>query len=350
MKNGFVQEDERAMRAALAAASRGPRGANPLVGASLVGGDGAVIEVDHHRGSGTAHAEASLLARAHESGLNMRGAHLFVTLEPCNHTGKTGPCSDAILNSGIRSVTYAESDTTSNAAGGGAALEAAGIRVRGGCLAQEAHELNARWWNAVEEGRPFVTAKIASTIDGCVAAADGTSKWITGEAARAHGHQLRQRVDAIVIGTGTALADDPQLTARLPDHSLAERQPLRVVLGQTPIPDTAILGKQPGTLQLKTRSPTQALETLAERGIRHVLLEGGPKVISSFISEGIVDEIYWYSAPKLAGQGISATGGIMVNTLEDAIPLFIDAAGSELDGTNQGIGLLGEDIVTHYKF
>lgn len=349
MDDSFTEIDRCAMKMALDAARQGPRGANPLVGAVLVGPDGRVLQKGHHRGSGTPHAEADLIERFQASGQTALGSHLYVTLEPCRHTGKTGPCAQAIVSSGIRKVTYAESDTTPQAAGGGAFLTGHGVEVRQGCLGREAHELNGRWWSAQDEGRPFVTAKIASTLDGCIAAADGTSQWITGQEARGHGHGLRRRVDAILIGTGTAIADNPRLTARHADESLADDQPLRAVMGHRSIPAEAPLKRSPGFVHLATREPGKALKELADRGVRHVLLEGGASLISSFMMADLIDEVYWYQATKLLGPGISAMGNLNVSTLGEGIDLQLDQAGGEQDGTTKGVGILGRDVLSHLK-
>ena len=192
--------DEQAMRLALDAARCGIRGANPLVGAVITGTDGQVLYVGWHRGAGTPHAEADALAQARAAGTDLRGASMYVSLEPCNHTGRTGPCSHAIVAAGVRRVRYAYPDTTS-AAGGAAHLRSNGVdaQLMEGFSA-DSYLLNERWFIAAAERRPFITAKSASTLDGFIAAADGTSKWITGPAARIDGHLVRHRADAVMIG------------------------------------------------------------------------------------------------------------------------------------------------------
>ncbi|WP_243155766.1 bifunctional diaminohydroxyphosphoribosylaminopyrimidine deaminase/5-amino-6-(5-phosphoribosylamino)uracil reductase RibD [Kocuria sp. TGY1127_2] len=343
----FDASDQRAMTTALDVALCGPRGANPLVGAVLVDESGRILHTGRHLGRGSAHAEADLIASARAEGTDMRGTTLYVTLEPCNHVGRTGPCSHAILDSGIRKVVYAESDTTSNASGGGRFLARHGVDVRSGLLSDQAHRLNVRWWEAQRAGRPFVTAKVAASLDGFVAAQDGTSQWITGPESRNHGHRIRNRVDTVLVGTGTVLADDPRLTTRTRDGVLEENQPRRAVMGLRHVPEYAAIHLDAGFTKLDTRSPREALERLARDGARHVLVEGGPGIVSAFLADGVVDEMYWYTAPMLFGTGRSAVGGLETATLSDAHSLAVDAAGSEADGTTSGIRLLGQDTLTH---
>ncbi|MGW2673350.1 bifunctional diaminohydroxyphosphoribosylaminopyrimidine deaminase/5-amino-6-(5-phosphoribosylamino)uracil reductase RibD [Kocuria rhizophila] len=235
------------MRLALDAAARGVRGANPVVGAALLSAEGEVLHVGHHRGAGTAHAEAAVLDAAREAGTPLRDTTLLVTLEPCHHTGRTGPCTEAILQAGIGRVVHAVADTTDAARGGAAWLREHGVEVREGLLAAEAQELNERWFRAQQQRRPFVSLKIAQSIDGRVAAADGTSQWITGAPARAEGHHLRTRVDAVLVGGGTLRGDNPSLTARTPEGELCDRQPLRAVMSTRPVPEAARIRR--GTAQ-----------------------------------------------------------------------------------------------------
>lgn len=343
----FDARDESAMDAALDAALRGPRGANPLVGAVLTDETGRILHTGRHMGSGTPHAEVDLIAAARSAGTDLRGTTLYVTLEPCHHTGRTGPCSQAILEAGIRSVVCATADTTETAAGGARFLAANGVDVRSGLHADRARRMNARWWTCQEEGRPFVTAKIAATQDGVVSAEDGTSQWITGPEARAHGHRLRARADTIMVGTGTALTDNPRLTARGPEGETLPEQPRRAVMGLRRLPAGAALDDGEEALRLPTRSPREALDRLARENSRHVLIEGGPGIVSAFLAEGLVDELYWYTAPKLLGSGRRAIAQLGATTLSDALPLTVDPAGAEADATTHGIGLLGQDTLTH---
>ncbi|WP_241988644.1 bifunctional diaminohydroxyphosphoribosylaminopyrimidine deaminase/5-amino-6-(5-phosphoribosylamino)uracil reductase RibD, partial [Cryobacterium sp. TMB3-1-2] len=207
---------ERTMRRALQLAGNGPaEGVNPRVGCVILSPAGEIIAEGWHRGAGTCHAEVDALARLDPA--DARGATAVVTLEPCNHTGRTGPCALALIDAGIGRVVYAVADPGPHSSGGGDRLRAAGIDVTGGLLADEVAAFLADWLVSARLGRPFVTVKWASSLDGRAAAADGTSQWITGPAARRDVHERRARADAILVGTGTALADDPSLTARAAD-------------------------------------------------------------------------------------------------------------------------------------
>src|SRR3712207_5398084 len=228
---------EQAMRDALALARLGPAvDPNPRVGALVLDADGAVVGRGHHAGAGTPHAEVVALA---EAGSAARGGTAVVTLEPCNHTGQTGPCSTALLAAGIARVVYAQEDPNPEAAGGASTLRAAGVDAETGLLAEDAAALNRAWSFAVVHGRPRVVWKFAATLDGRSAAADGSSQWITGAEARADVHRLRGQAGAILVGTGTALADNPRLTVRHPNGTPVDQQPLRVVMGHRQLPTTA---------------------------------------------------------------------------------------------------------------
>ena len=316
--------EARAMTRALHLAASSPacHGPNPRVGCVLLGADGGVIAEGSHRGLGTAHAEVDALQRA---GDRARGATAVVTLEPCNHTGRTGPCSDALIAAGVRRVVFAQTDPNPIAAGGSTTLRAAGIAVESGLLAESALQLNEFWTFAVTQGRPFVTWKAASTLDGRVAAADGTSRWITSPEARADVHAFRATVDAILVGTGTALADDPQLAVRDSAGNVsAAHQPLRVVMGERQIPPSfRIHDDAAQTVQLRTRDPKTALAALADLEIRHVLLEGGPTVAAAFVRAGLIDAVRWYVAPVLLGAGPAALGPAGMDTICDALRLHI---------------------------
>ena len=313
-------EREAMLRAiALAMSVDIPDGPNPRVGCVLVDAEGRTVGEGVHRGAGTAHAEVDALAQA---GSAARGGTAIVTLEPCNHTGRTGPCSEALLAAGVARVVYAQSDPHALAAGGADRLRSAGVDVEGGLLAQEAASLNEAWTHAVTAGRPFVTWKVASTLDGRVAAADGSSRWITGDAARAEVHLWRRRCDAIAAGTGTVLSDDPHLTARDGDGDLADRQPLRVVVGLSDIPPSAhVLDSSAPSLHLRTRDPAEVLATLARLEVRHLLLEGGPRLGAAFLASGLVDEVVWYVAPMLLGAGSPAVADWGITTLGEAVRL-----------------------------
>ena len=318
-----MDESTALMQRALDAARLGPEAdPNPRVGCVVTDAAGRVVGVGHHRGAGTPHAEVEALTAAGEAA---RGGSAYVTLEPCNHTGRTGPCSRALVEAGVSRVVFAVADPDPAAAGGAATLAGAGVGVEGGLLEDQAEELNASWLHARRTGRPWVVAKSASTLDGRVAAADGSSRWITGEAARADVHALRARCGAVVVGTGTALADDPQLTVRGTDGTDGRRlarQPLRVVVGHRPLPTGArLLDDAAETLVLATRDPAEVLATLHARGIHRVLLEGGPTLTAAFLAAGLVDEVVAYVAPALLGAGASVTADLGVTTIADAVRL-----------------------------
>jgi diaminohydroxyphosphoribosylaminopyrimidine deaminase / 5-amino-6-(5-phosphoribosylamino)uracil reductase len=303
----------------VAASPEVPHGPNPRVGAVVLDRDGVVAGVGHHRGAGTAHAEVVALA---EAGERARGGTVVVTLEPCHHTGRTGPCTHALLAAGVARVIHALSDPNAVAAGGSAYLRSCGIEVSGDVARERAIDLNRPWFEAMRRNRPWVTAKLAMTLDGRIAAADGTSRWITSSAARSDVHVLRSQVQAIVVGTGTVLADNPRLTVRdLPDQILwSGIPPLRVVVGHRSLPtDAHAMDDQAPSLHLRTHDPRQVLADLWDRGIVHVMLESGPTVATSWIRDGLVDELVTYMAPALLGSGPSAFGDLAVGTIEEAL-------------------------------
>ncbi|WP_285104704.1 bifunctional diaminohydroxyphosphoribosylaminopyrimidine deaminase/5-amino-6-(5-phosphoribosylamino)uracil reductase RibD [Promicromonospora sp. MEB111] len=311
---------ERAMRRALALARLGPaHGPNPRVGCVLLDPDGRTVAEGYHRGAGTPHAEAAALADARSHGVDPRGTTAVVTLEPCAHHGRTGPCADALIEAGVVAVHVAVGDPNPVATGGATRLRDAGIPVSVGLLADDGEELLRPWLHAVRTGRPYVTLKLATSLDGRVAAVDGTSRWITGPQARAHAHTVRAQVDAIAVGSGTALVDDPSLTARRADGGLFEHQPLRVVLGRREVPDDARL-RGPGgpLLQLPTHDLDAALRELGGREVRHVLVEGGPKLATALLAADLVDELHAYVAPVLLGAGATAVGDLGVTTIGEA--------------------------------
>ncbi len=317
--------EQAAMTRALAlAASPGvPLGPNPRVGCVLLAEDGTTVAEGFHRGAGAPHAEADALGRA---GSAARGTTAVVTLEPCNHTGRTGPCARALADAGVARVVYAQADTNPVATGGADALRAAGVDVEGGLLADQARALNREWTFAVESGRPFVTWKFATTLDGRSAAADGTSRWVSSAPARRDTHRLRALCDAILVGTGTVLVDDPQLTVRDDeDRNLPrERQPLRAVMGLRDVPaGRRVLDDAAETVLLRTRDPHEALAALRERDRQHVFLEGGPTLAGAFLREGLVDEVVTYLAPMLLGAGRSAVGDLGIESIADALHLDV---------------------------
>ena len=314
-----------AMRRAVELAMRGPaHGPNPRVGAVLLGADGAVLGEGWHRGAGTPHAEVAALADAADHGRDVRGATAVVTLEPCDHTGRTGPCTLALLAAGVRRVVVGSRDPHPPAAGGADRLRAAGVEVVTGVLPAEAADVLGAWLPAVRRGRPFVTLKLATTLDGRVAAADGSSRWITSTVARRHAHELRGSVDAIAVGTGTVLADDPALTARTADGSLVEHQPLRVVVGLREVPTGSRLHGPGGTLvPIRTHDPATVLAELNRREVRHLLVEGGPVLAAAFLRAGLVDEVHAYLAPVILGAGRSAVDDLGITTIGDALRLRV---------------------------
>lgn len=318
---------EKLMRHALSLASHGPiTGGNPQVGCVLVDAAGEIVAEGWHRGAGTPHAEVDALAKlaAAERSGNAAGLTAVVTLEPCNHHGRTGPCAQALLDAGVSRVVYAVSDPGPHSAGGAERLRNGGVEVIAGVVQTEAEEFLHSWLTAARLQRPHVTVKWASTLDGRAAAADGTSQWITGTAARQHVHEQRARADAIVVGTGTVLADDPSLTARGDAGELLESQPQPVVLGRREIPADAQLRQHPEKLrQIDGRDLDAALRELFEAGIRRVFVEGGPTIASAFIAAGLADELLIYLAPKLLGGPKVALGELGVSTMAEAKDLSI---------------------------
>jgi diaminohydroxyphosphoribosylaminopyrimidine deaminase/5-amino-6-(5-phosphoribosylamino)uracil reductase len=315
---GFSDAERAAMRRALelAATPGVPLGPNPRVGCVLLAADGSEVAEGFHRGAGSPHAEAAALAEAGEAA---RDATAVVTLEPCNHTGRTGPCAQALIDAGVRRVVFAQADTNPVATGGAETLRAAGVDVAAGLLVDEARALNRAWTFAVEHHRPFVTWKFATTLDGRSAAADGTSRWVSSLAARRDTHRLRAECDAILVGTGTVTLDDPQLTVRDEVDEPLPRQLLRVVMGERDLPPgRRAFDDAAETVHLRTRDPHEALATLFARDVQHVFLEGGPTVAAAFVRAGLVDEVVVYVAPMLLGSGRSAVGDLGIGTIADA--------------------------------
>jgi diaminohydroxyphosphoribosylaminopyrimidine deaminase/5-amino-6-(5-phosphoribosylamino)uracil reductase len=329
----------RALR--LAARARGRTAPNPMVGAVVVAGDRIAGEGWHPR-AGDPHAEVFALRQAGDAA---RGATLYVTLEPCCHHGRTPPCTEAVLAAGITRVVAAMGDPFPKVAGGGfTRLREAEVQVECGLLEAEARALNRPYLKAVGTGLPWVTAKIAMTLDGKIATRTGDSRWITGEAARRYVHRLRDWNDAVLVGIGTARTDDPQLTARLP----RARNPMRVVAdprAELPlgshlvreahsIPTVAFVDPEADTEPLERhgvqveRLPATAgrldleegLRRLVARGIHSVLCEGGASLLGSLFDAGLVDDVVWFVAPKLVGgrEAPGALGGLGVERMADA--------------------------------
>jgi diaminohydroxyphosphoribosylaminopyrimidine deaminase / 5-amino-6-(5-phosphoribosylamino)uracil reductase len=323
-----ISGDERHMREAIELAARGrySTSPNPAVGCVLVK-DGAVIARGYHRRAGEPHAEIEALRAATS---DPRGATAFVSLEPCNHHGRTPPCSEALIEAGIERVVYAESDPNPRVNGSGAArLRAAGIEVVGGVASELAVDLNRGFFMRMRERRPRVRVKLAMSIDGGAALANGQSQWITGPAARADVQRLRAESCAIVTGIGTVLADDPALNVRDPAFEMPDRQPRRVVLdSDLKMPDTARILALPGATlvfcaeaALARASALQAagaeiealplegdklslaalLTRLAALEVNELLVEAGPTLAAAFLRSGFTDQLILYIAPKLLG-------------------------------------------------
>ncbi|GAA1176066.1 bifunctional diaminohydroxyphosphoribosylaminopyrimidine deaminase/5-amino-6-(5-phosphoribosylamino)uracil reductase RibD [Streptomyces hebeiensis] len=335
--------DADAMRRAVVLAARGlgRTSPNPVVGCVVLDSAGRPAGEGYHRRAGGPHAEVHALRAAGE---RARGGTAYVTLEPCDHTGRTGPCSRALLDAGVARVVYAVADPDPRAGGGARTLRAAGVAVERGLLAEEAEAGNVAWLTSVRLRRPHVTWKYAATLDGRSAAADATSRWITSAESRADVHRLRAEADAVVVGAGTARTDDPHLAVRgVPDAV----QPLRVVVdteGTAVRPGARILDgasatlvavaedadlRAAGHLPEVVRLPRAArgldvpalLAALDARGVRSVLLEGGPALAGSFVAAGAVDRVIGYLAPVLLGAGPAALADAGIATLADALRL-----------------------------
>jgi diaminohydroxyphosphoribosylaminopyrimidine deaminase/5-amino-6-(5-phosphoribosylamino)uracil reductase len=296
------------------------------VGAVILDENLDIIAEGWHLGAGTAHAEVMALRNLSETYGSNPPANLtaVVTLEPCNHTGRTGPCSQALIAAGISRVVFASQDPGDISGNGAEALRDAGIEVIEGLLAHEAdHQLRV-WLTANRNKRTYVTLKWASSLDGRNAAEDGTSQWISGPTSREHTHITRSQIDAIAVGTSTVLADNPELTARKPDGSYFEHQPIRVVIGERDIsPEQKIFNDKAPTVHLRTRNLGDALADLWARGVKHLLVEGGPTLASQFERENLVDEYQIYLAPALIGGSKTALTDIGVSNISEAHRLDI---------------------------
>ncbi|MEO8528914.1 MAG: bifunctional diaminohydroxyphosphoribosylaminopyrimidine deaminase/5-amino-6-(5-phosphoribosylamino)uracil reductase RibD [Pseudolysinimonas sp.] len=317
---------EAPMRRALDLATRGPvTGGNPQVGCVLVDHDGTIVAEGWHHGSGTPHAEIVALSDLQQQGMDARGLTAVVTLEPCNHTGRTGPCSEALIAAGVERVVYSVKDPGATSGHGAQRLAEAGIAVGHGLLEAEGEALLHPWIEVMRRGRPWVTVKWASSIDGRAAAADGSSQWITGAAARQLVHEQRAASDAILVGTGTVFADDPSLTARGDAGELLPHQPLPVVVGERAIPVTAKLHAHPrGVLETHSRDLTQVFADLQKNDVRRVYVEGGPTLVSAIIAAGFADEYAIYLAPVLLGGPMLAVGDLGIPTMDAIRRLHID--------------------------
>jgi diaminohydroxyphosphoribosylaminopyrimidine deaminase/5-amino-6-(5-phosphoribosylamino)uracil reductase len=290
---------------------------NPIVGAVIIGTDGSVIaEGFHDRAASADHAEVVALKNAGE---RARGATMYVTLEPCNHTGTTGPCTQAIIDAGIKGVVYAVSDPNTVAAGGASVLKAAGIEVVAGVGIEEATHSNRAWLTKILKGRPFITWKVAATLDGKVAAADGTSQWITNEASRADVQKVRRSVDAIMVGTQTVIADNPHL---IPRDGITASNPLRIVCGTQELPKGAQVfdGAAPTKVIASKDLKVVAAELLA-LGVNHILLESGPTLATALLQGGMLDELMLYQGASLLGAGKSFVADLGITTIDNAMSM-----------------------------
>lgn len=349
-----IPADTDAMRRAvrLAARALGATSPNPVVGCVVLDASGQQAGEGFHQRAGGPHAEVHALR---DAGTRARGGTAYVTLEPCNHTGRTGPCAQALIDAGIARVVYAVGDPDPHATGGADTLRAAGIVVEEGLLADEAEAGNIAWLTSVRLGRPYVRWKYAATLDGRIAAQDGTSRWITSPESRADVHRLRAEADAVIVGSGTARADDPHLAVRGIEGAV---QPLRVVV------DTEADAVKPGARVLDDAAPTliaiaddaepayteparaesalpnfvrlpradrglsvpALLAALHERGVRSVLLEGGPTLAGAFVAAGVVDTVVGYLAPALLGAGPAALADASIPTISEALRLDLTEA------------------------
>ncbi len=296
---------------------------NPPVGAVVLDPGGRVVGEGATRPPGGQHAEVVALDQAGEAAA---GGTLVCTLEPCAHHGRTGPCTEAIHAAAIGRIVFGATDPNPVAAGGAEVLRTQGVSVVGGHLmADICRSALGRWLRAIELGRPHVTWKYAATLDGRVAAGDGTSRWITSEPARADVHRLRASLDAVIVGSGTVLADDPQLTVRDESGAVAERQPRRVVFdrrGRIPS-DTRVLDSGAITT-VRTDPIPEALSAMFDEGMRAVLLEGGPTLATAFLRGGYVDRVVGYLAPALLGNGPSVVGDLGITGIEKTLRLLVE--------------------------
>lgn len=298
---------------------RGTTSPNPPVGCVILDEHGRPVGFGATQPAGGPHGEVMALK---DAGAKARGGTAFVTLEPCAHYGRTPPCTEALIEAGIKHVVHAVSDPNPEAAGGAEQLARAGVTVESGLLADAVSEGPLRaWLHFARTGRPHVTWKYAASLDGRIAAQDGTSQWISSETSRKEVHAMRAKLDAIVVGTNTVRKDDPALTARDDDGMPLPRQPLPVVVGMSDLPDGAKLRHT--ALHLRTHDPDEVLRALAERGVVDVLLEGGPTVAGAFLRAGRIDRVLAYIAPALLGDGPAVLLDAGVSTITDAVRLTV---------------------------
>ncbi len=330
----MLPDDVRWMRRAIAISKRGLPAPNPHVGCVLVR-DGVVLGEGFHDLAGGPHAEVAAIRSAKA---DLKGATAYVTLEPCNHTGRTGPCTQALLAAGIARVVVAVLDPNPKAAGGLKLLESAGVEVVSGLLADEARAANEQFLFAHKNGRPMITAKAAISLDGRIALPSGESKWITGEPARRDAHRLRAECGAVLVGRGTVTADDPRLTVRL---NRRVNQPVRIVIDPAGrlARTESVFSDEAETIHVTGAIDLPALTAAwFQRGITGVLVEGGASTVRHFLAADLVDRLVLYVAPKILGAGKS--------WVEDLIRADLsETAGWGLEGLKR----VGEDLRLSYR-
>ena len=330
-----------AMQRAIALSQKGlgKTSPNPIVGAVIINSDGQIIaEGFHDRMRSPDHAEVVALKAAD---MKAKGATMVVTLEPCNHTGATGPCSKAIADAGISKVVYAVKDPNKKAAGGAQALRDQGVQVESGVLESDAAYANRAWLTKIEKNRPFFTWKVATTLDGKIAALDGSSKWISNEKSRNDVQIHRRQSDAILVGTNTVITDDPHLIPR-GDFPGFTANPLRVVCGEQQLPPTSkVFDEAATTLLVKTKDLNNLIEELNKTGVNQVLVEAGPTLATAMLKQGLLDELVIYQAPSILGQGKSFVTDFGATTINEL--LVLDHIASEvLDGDVKSTYALGK--------
>jgi len=326
---------------------------NPRVGSVVIDRESAVVGEGWHRGPGADHAEIVALD---EAGASAQGATVYVTLEPCSHHGRTPPCVDALIAAGVSTVVVGAIDPDPRVAGEGARkLRDAGIEVITGVHEEEARRVDPAYFHHREKGTPLVTIKWAMTMDGSVAASDGTSQWITGDLAREHAHTLRSQVDGVVVGAGTVRADDPSLDVRLDGYQGPQPRPI-VIAGRTPLPDHArIWDREPLVVSSAPREipsgelvevagdenrpdPVETCRMLGERGLLHLLVEGGPRVARAWWRAGVVSNgVVYIGSIVGGGTGKSAMAGVFAN-IDDAV---------EVECTT--VAGVGNDVVIEFE-
>jgi len=308
-----------AMQRAIALSEKGlgKTAPNPIVGAVIIDATGKIIaEGFHDRMHSESHAEVIAIKAA---GNQAQGATIVVTLEPCNHIGKTGPCTQAIIDSGISTVVFAVSDPNSVASGGAAKLRATGITVVEGVLKEEAALSNRAWLMKIKKNRPFFTWKVAATLDGIVAATDGTSKWISNTTSRADVQILRRQSDAILVGTNTVITDNPHLIPR-GDFAGYSRNPIRIICGEQELPsDSLVFDDAAQTEVVKSKNLDLLVEKLNELGVNQVFVEAGPTLASAMLDHCLMDELVMYQAPSLLGSGKSFFNFDEESTIENQL-------------------------------